>query len=199
MASGHRTPRSRARTRRRPRRRELRSHYTTPGRSGGAGPVADRRRRHRAVAGGGLAHPCRGNGRLHTLAPERDFVIDRLPDFCRSSSCWGRSRLQARLGPWADGRPAVRRRHDHVGRRARGVPDRPTSASRAGPADRLDGLTGPDAHCGPNLARWGRLCQRTATQRQRGPESREGGFHQRRIPCGRPYAFEWPGSLAAGR
>ncbi len=78
---------------------------------------------------------------LYTLTPDRDFVVDRVPEAPgRHGAPRSGPRLQVRLGPGSYRDRARLRRRDSVGTRSRAVPDRPPDPPGGRPGDVLDGL-----------------------------------------------------------
>ena len=79
---------------------------------------------------------------LYTLTPDRDFVVDRLPERAgRRGRAWARptasSSPRSSVASLAE---LARRRRDPVGPRARALPDRSPDPARGRPGDVLDGL-----------------------------------------------------------
>ena len=96
---------------------------------------------------------------LYTLTPDRDFVVDRLPDMPGVAVALGAAhgfkfasvlgRVLAELG--VDG-------HDPVGRRDRPLPDRSADPPRGRPGDVVDGLNTIRAHGAGHRLRWTQGC-----------------------------------------
>ena len=91
---------------------------------------------------GALGPPIYTRTCLYTLTPDRDFVVDRLPEAPGDQRRpRRRARLQVRLGHRPDPGRAERRRQHPVGAGHRPVPDRPADPPRSRSAHVLDGLT----------------------------------------------------------
>ena len=96
---------------------------------------------------------------LYTLTPDRDFVVDRLPDMPGVAVALGcRPRLQVRLGARSRAGRAEHDGLDPVGRRDRQVPDRSADPPRGRPGDLVDGLNAIRAHGARHGLRWTRGC-----------------------------------------
>ena len=120
---------------------------------------------------GALGPPIYTKTCLYTLTPDRDFVVDRLPEAARRRRRPGRGpRLQVRVGHRPDPGRAEHRRLDPVGGRARPFPDRSADPARDRPrrppgwSDRIAG-----ARYGSAFARKRSLCHRTASSGRGGP------------------------------
>ncbi len=130
------------------------------------------RRSWRTTCRAALGPPIYTKTCLYTLTPDRDFVVDRLPDQPRCRGRTGRGpRLQVRVGHRPDPGRAEHRRSDAVGTRARVVPDRSADPARDRSADLLDDLTDRRAHgrTGQHLHGNHRCAHRTASPGEEGP------------------------------
>ena len=108
---------------------------------------------------GALAPPIYTRTCLYTLTPDRDFVVDRLPDAPGRRRRAGRSpRVQVRLGARPDRDRTARRRRHAIGRRARRIRHRSTR-----PGGRRA-----DAQGGPRVAALPCVCKAPAALDPRG-------------------------------